>query len=172
MHLRTTFLLSAVSLGLIFQANADAIETGQGVPNCTLAPVGGEERYDLRRFHGKVLYVDFWASWCPPCAQSFPFMNQLDRELRDRGLQVVAINLDEKSDDAYGFLAQHPAQFTVALDGGGSCPQNFGVKAMPSTYLIDRKGIVRHVHLGFRPGEAEQLRTVVEQLLAERPAGR
>jgi thiol-disulfide isomerase/thioredoxin len=156
-----------VALALNVQAKANGVETGQPAPNCALTPVANPRSYDLHKFHGKVLYVDFWASWCAPCARSFSFMNDLDRDLRGRGLQVVAINLDEKTGDARDFLAKYPANFAVAVDGDGRCPRDFGVQGMPSSYVVDRRGIVRHIHLGFRPGEAEKLRVLIEELLAE-----
>lgn len=173
MNQRIIALLCA-TLALAPVQTITASEVGRAAPNCVLAPLGGaEQRYDLRQFQGKVLYVDFWASWCTPCAQSFPFLNGLHHDLQERGLQVLGVNLDENLDDAQHFLAEHPAHFTVAAAAGGQCPQDFGVKAMPSSYLIDRRGVIRHVHLGFRPGEAEQVRALVEQLLAEPqpPAG-
>lgn len=160
------------TLALMLHPCSNAFEAGQAAPNCSLTPLGNGQRYGMEEFRGKVVYVDFWASWCSPCAQSFPFLNDLDSELRGQGLRVLGINLDEKPDDAKRFLEKHPANFTVAYDAGGQCPQDFGVQAMPSSYLVDRKGVIRHVHLGFRRGEAEQLRGLVEQLLAERPAGR
>jgi peroxiredoxin len=155
------------ALTLALHRNADGFEAGHVAPNCSLTPVGNEQRYDIDQCRGKVLYVDFWASWCSPCAQSFAFLNDLDNDLRSRGLQVLGINLDERHDDAKGFLAKHPATFPVTFDAGGRCPQDFGVQGMPSSYLVDRKGIIRHVHLGFRRGEATILRGLVEQLLAE-----
>jgi peroxiredoxin len=165
MHQRIRFILGAI-LALAFDASAHEFKAGQTAPNCELAPIGGGQSHDLRQYRGKVVYVDFWASWCGPCAQSFPFMNSLDRDLRNKGLHVLGINLDENPEDAKAFLARHPAHFTVAADASGQCPQDFGVQAMPSSYLIDRQGVIRHVHLGFRPGEAEQFRAQVEQLLA------
>jgi peroxiredoxin len=148
-----------------------AAETGSKAPDCTLMSIGNAQRYELRQFHGKVLYVDFWASWCGPCTKSFPFLNNLHRELNDQGLQVLGVNLDENPDDAKEFLAKYPADFTVAADANERCARDFEVKAMPSSYLIDRKGIVRHVQLGFRPGEAKELQTLVEQLLTEGSSG-
>ncbi len=159
------------ALALASHPQAEGFEVGEAAPNCSLAPVENAESFDLHRFRGKVVYVDFWASWCPPCAHSFAFLNDLDGRFRGDGLQILGINLDEKPDDAKGFLERHPASFTVAFDAGGRCPQDFGVEGMPSSYLVDRQGIVRHVHLGFRRGEAERLRGLVAELLAEAPAG-
>ncbi|MFH0351803.1 MAG: TlpA family protein disulfide reductase [Chromatiales bacterium] len=170
MHHRTIIVVCAV-LAFAAVSNSGSAEIGRAAPNCTFTPVGGAQPYDMQRFRGKVLYVDFWASWCPPCARSFPFMNALDRELRDRGLQVLGINLDEDPEDAKRFLEKYPASFTVVSATGGQCPQDYGVTAMPSSYLVDRHGVIRYVHLGFRAGEAEQLRARVEALLAESTGG-
>lgn len=149
-----------------------AAETGGKAPDCTLASIGDSKSYNLQQFQGKVLYIDFWASWCPPCLKSFPFLNELEQDLKDQGLQVIAINLDESSEDAKAFLAKTPAQFIVAADSNEQCARSFDVQAMPSSYLIDRNGIIRHIQLGFRSGEAKELRALVEQLLAESPERR
>ena len=150
----------------------NAVESGGAAPDCTLTAVGDSATYAIRQFLGKVVYVDFWASWCGPCAKSFPFLNQLHNALKDKGLQVIGVNLDENSEDAKAFLTDYPVDFPVATDTGEQCARKFDVKAMPSSYLVDRNGIVRHVHFGFRPGEAEDVRKLVEQLLAEAPQGR
>jgi peroxiredoxin len=146
-----------------------AAEAGGKAPDCLLTAINDTQRYNLQQFHGKVLYVDFWASWCPPCAKSFPFMNDLDHDLKENGLQVIGVNLDQAPEDAKAFLAKYPANFTVATDTNETCAKGFDVQAMPSSYLIDRNGIIRHVHLGFRDGEAKELRVLAEQLLAEKP---
>ncbi len=150
--------------------DARAVEAGQAVPNCSLSSAPGEQPIDIHQFRGKVVYVDFWASWCAPCVQSFPFLNDLDRELRVKGLQILGINVDRKLADAENFLRKHPARFTVAFDADGRCPRTFDVQGMPSSYLVDRKGVVRKVHRGFRRDEAALLRGMVEVLLAETPA--
>jgi len=146
-----------------------AAGVGKEVPDCALTAISDAQSYGLKQFHGKVLYVDFWSSWCGPCAQSFAFLNELNRDLKDRGLQVIAVNLDEVPEDVKAFLAQHPADFTVVTDASQQCAKDFDVKAMPSSYLIDRNGVIRHVHLGFRPEEAKDFRALTEQLLAESP---
>lgn len=136
------------------------------MPPCELKSMSDGGLVKLDQFKGKALYVDFWASWCPPCARSFPFMNEMEREFGDK-LEVLAINVDEKAEDAKAFLAKHSANFTLAADVSGQCPQQFGVQAMPSSYLVDANGVVRYVHIGFRAGEAEKLRLAVEQLMSE-----
>lgn len=150
---------------------AVAVPVGNAAPSCTLSPIGESQSSDLSQYKGKVLYVDFWASWCGPCAKSFPFLNEMHQQLKDQGLQIVGVNLDENADEAKAFLAKYPASFTVMADVSKQCAKDFEVKAMPSSYLIDRKGIVHHIHLGFRPGEAQELRVLVEKLLNEKVAG-
>ena len=147
------------------------VEKGGAMPACLVSPIGETKTEDLQRYKGQVLYVDFWASWCGPCAKSFPFLNEMHQQFKDQGLQIVGVNLDENVDDAKAFLAKYPASFTVVADVSKQCAKDFDVKAMPSSYIIDRKGIVHHVHLGFRPGEAEELRLLVEKLLSDKVAG-
>jgi DsbE subfamily thiol:disulfide oxidoreductase len=158
------------ALAMIPLKSIMAAETGSAMSDCTLTSLTDKQPYNLHQFKGKVIYVDFWASWCGPCAKSFPFMNELSRDFKDKGLQVVGINLDEAPADAQSFLVRYPASFTITADTNGQCAKDFGVQAMPSTYLVDRKGTIRHVHLGFRAGEAMEFRALVEQLLAETSA--
>jgi thiol-disulfide isomerase/thioredoxin len=155
--------LLLVSFQQVFAAKAE-----DPLPNCSLSSIGDVPPIDLAQHKGKVLYLDFWASWCGPCAKSFPFMNQLQETFSAQGLTVVGINLDENPEDAKTFLAQYPANFTIVADKGEECARQFDVKAMPSSYLIGRDGIIRHVHLGFRKDEEKELREMVEKLLAEK----
>jgi thiol-disulfide isomerase/thioredoxin len=144
-------------------------DAAPAAPDCTWSLQGAKQTSDTQQYHGKVLYVDFWASWCAPCLLSFPFMNELQSAFRGQGLQVMGVNMDQKPDDVQRFLGEHPARFSVATGANAQCAKNFGVAAMPSSYLIDRNGTIRFVHRGFRQGDADQLRTQVEQLLAEKP---
>ncbi len=148
-----------------------AIDVGGNLPDCKLTSMDNQQNLSLNQYQGKVLYVDFWASWCVPCAKSFPFLNDMHGKLQAQGLQIVGVNLDENADDAKVFLAKYPASFTIAADVSKQCAKDFDVKAMPSSYIIDRKGTVHHVHLGFKPGEAQEIRSLVEKLLSEKVAG-
>jgi thiol-disulfide isomerase/thioredoxin len=143
----------------------------KAMPECALSAIDKNESSALSQYKGKVLYVDFWASWCGPCAKSFPFLNEMHQQLKDKGLQIVGVNLDENLDDAKVFLAKYPAQFTVMADASKQCAKDFDVKAMPSSYIIDRAGKVQHIHLGFRPGEAKEVRMIVEKLLTDKGVG-
>ena len=145
---------------------AFALDVGQPMPKCNVSALGGGQTLELNQYKDKVIYVDFWASWCGPCAKSFPFLNEIHKQLNDKGLQIVGVNLDENMDDAKAFLAKYPSSFTVMADISKQCAKDFDVKAMPSSYLIDRKGNVQHIHMGFRSGEAKDIRAQVEKLLA------
>ena len=155
-----------IFFNVYFIASVSATNTGQPIPACPLAPLGETKTTDLQQYKGHVVYVDFWASWCVPCAHSFPFLNELHHEFKDKGLQIVGINMDENAGDAKAFLAKTPAQFTIVADTSTQCAKDFDVKAMPSSYLIDRKGVVHHVHQGFRSEDIKELRALVEHLLA------
>lgn len=160
-------IIALLFFALLPLSTTSALDKGDALADCDLTSIGDNRLHPLRQFQGKVLYLDFWASWCAPCAKSFPFLNGLNSKLKDRGLQIIGINLDEDAEDAKRFLVDFPPNFTVVTDGNQQCAQNYDVKAMPSSYLIDRKGIIRHVQLGFRAGEGEELEQLMEQLLAE-----
>jgi peroxiredoxin len=164
-------LACAVLLALISTQAVYAVEVGTPMPSCTLSKMGETGETDLLGYKGQVVYVDFWASWCGPCAKSFPFMNEMHQQLKAQGLQVVGVNLDENAQDAQDFLAKYPASFSVMADVSKQCAKDFDVKAMPSSYIIDRNGIVHHVHLGFKPGEAAELRALVEKLVGDKAGG-
>ena len=155
-------------IAFVITNNAWAITAGEKIPDCELKKFNEiTQSLDLKQYNGQVLYLDFWASWCGPCAKSFPYTNKLEASLKRRGLQVVAVNLDENVNDAEDFLTKMPADFTLAYDSGQECAQSFAVQAMPSTYLIDRQGVVRYVRLGFRSGEIADLQKMIEKLLTE-----
>ena len=150
---------------LCLSFTADAAALPRPAPNCQLHLPAALNNID--KLHGKVAYVDFWASWCISCLASFPFMERMQKELGPRGLQVIAVNLDQKPADADRFLAAHHVSFPVALGANDQCAKQFGVGAMPSTFIVDRRGQVRLAHSGFTPAEGNSLRYVVEQLLTE-----
>ena len=132
---------------------AVALDPGQAVPDIALG--AGAER--LSQLKGKVVYVDFWASWCGPCRQSFPWMNEMQGKYGAKGLQIVGVNLDAKRADADQFLAQVPAKFSVGFDAKGDSAKQFGVKGMPTSVLIGPDGKVLAIHQGFKDEDRKEL---------------
>ena len=105
---------------------------------------------DLNPYKGKVVMVDFWASWCPPCKNSFPWLNKMARDKAAQGLVVIGVNVDENSADAKRFLAQIPAKFPIIYDPKGEYPSYYNIPGMPSTIIFDRNGKRLYTHQGFR----------------------
>jgi thiol-disulfide isomerase/thioredoxin len=152
------FALASLSIG-------QAAEVGERAPSCQAKGLDGSGPVDLASRTGKVVYIDFWASWCGPCAESFPFLDQLHTELKSKGFEVLGVNLDEDAADAQAFLRKRPVGFTLVGDPDGRCPRVYGVQAMPSSYLVDRQGVIRHVHRGFKAGDKKAIRDQILLLL-------
>jgi cytochrome c biogenesis protein CcmG, thiol:disulfide interchange protein DsbE len=151
-------LMTACALSMVLcSMTAQALETGDAAPALKLPTATASAPMELAALKGKVVYVDFWASWCGPCKQSFPWMNDMQSKYAERGLEVVAINVDAKMADAQKFLAISPARFTVAFDAAGVTPKQFAIKGMPTSYLIDREGKITRVHSGFRDSDRSEL---------------
>lgn len=158
----------ALLLGLLaLPLMAGAVEAGAPAPRFEVA--GPQGQITLAQFEGKLLYLDFWASWCVPCRQSFPWMGDMQEKYGDQGLRVLAINLDAKPEDAQKFLAAVPARFTVAFDSVGVSPRMYSIKAMPSSLLIDRKGKVIAVHRGFEATDRARLEAEIQTALKANP---
>lgn len=132
-----------------------ALDKGVPAPQFTLPGADGEVK--LASLQGKVVYVDFWASWCGPCRQSFPWMNEMQAKYGARGLQIVGVNVDATSDEARKFLATTPAKFTIAFDPKGATPRQYGIKGMPSSVLVGADGKVIAEHTGFRDSDRAAL---------------
>lgn len=152
----SVFLFSQVSIG---------ISAGSMAPNFKLPGINTGNLMSLKRHRGKVVYLDFWASWCGPCRQSLPMLNELRKELRSKGFEVIAVNLDENKKDAKAFLKQFPVSYPVLLDPEGKVPQKYDLPGMPTSYLIDRKGKIRKVHIGFKKQDISKIRKEIMSLL-------
>ncbi len=122
---------------------------------------------DLEGLRGRVVYLDFWASWCVPCRRSFPWMEGMRQAYASRGLTVIAINLDHDRADAERFLGEFPAGFMIAFDPEGVLAEKYKVVGMPTGVLIDRHGAVRFTHIGFKPSDADAYEKQLQQLLDE-----
>lgn len=125
---------------------------------------GNVAMHDLR---GKVVLVDFWASWCVPCRQSFPWMSSISDRYAAQGLVIVAINLDKKQSAADAFLRAFPATFAVAFDPSGKTAESFNVQAMPSTFIVNRDGQIVYTHQGFDAAKASAVEEKLKEALSQ-----
>jgi len=142
--------LQIVLIALLIQVSPVwAVEAGKPLPDLGLA--------EVQKTKGQYIYIDYWASWCGPCRQSFPWMNALQAKLGPKGLKVVAVNVDAKRADADKFLSHTPAQFTIAYDPQGESAKKLAIKIMPTSMLVSPEGRVLFVHSGFRAEETLQL---------------
>jgi thiol-disulfide isomerase/thioredoxin len=136
-----------------------------GLALCTFARATD---IDLSAYRGKVVYLDFWASWCAPCRQSFPWMTDLVRKYGAPNLVVIAVNVDQDRQLAERFLYDNPAIFPIVYDPRGDIATTYKLVGMPSSILIDRTGRVRYRHTGFflkdRDLYADQLRTLINEI--------
>ena len=107
----------------------------------------------LLPLEGRVIWVDFWASWCVPCRRSFPWLNEMQQKYGAQGLQIVGVNVDKDRALADAFLDEVPAEFALRFDPAGALAKEFGVQAMPSSYLLAADGSVLKSHFGFRAAE-------------------
>jgi thiol-disulfide isomerase/thioredoxin len=160
-------LLSLFVAGLIVSSDAPLVRAGHRGANPVAAPAfslpTSRGTASLDSLRGQVVWVDFWASWCGPCRKSFPWMKTMAERYGPRGFSVVAISLDKSRDDADAFLADFPAPFTVAYDPSGTTAEAYKVKAMPSSYLIDRGGRITYSHAGFDIRATAAAETVIAQ---------
>lgn len=122
----------------------------------------------LSQLKNRVVYIDFWASWCKPCRQSFPFMNELHTRYNKQGLVVIAINLDEQKKQAALFLQKHPASFLIAYDINGETAKQYGLTVMPSSWIIDRKGNIISHTIGFKEADQAGIESTIQQALASK----
>lgn len=122
---------------------------------------------DLAAYRGKVVYLDFWASWCGPCKLSFPYMRSLRARYLNRDLEIVTVNLDRNPALAAAFLSQVGGGLPVVYDREGALARRFSVKDMPTSVLIDRRGNIRFTHRGFHPDRTAEYQQHVTQLINE-----
>ena len=135
----------------------------------TAAADGGADELQIDAYAGKVVIVDFWASWCVPCRRSFPWMNEMVAKYTDQGLVVIAVNLDKEPEAADAFLSEVPADFEIRFDPDASLAQEFGVEAMPNSFVFGRDGQLVARHLGFKVRKQDEYEAVLVQALGDTP---
>jgi peroxiredoxin len=166
-------IMTRRSLGLLLCVSVFAAlgaSTALAVNQGTLAPeIGLKDRngkaVQLAQLKGSVVIVDFWASWCAPCREELPVLEALYQKYRDKGLVVVGVNQDADEAKMAKFLRAKPLSFPIVHDAEGAVARRYAPPKMPSSYVIDRKGLIRHVHAGFRASDKDELERELKALL-------
>jgi len=135
------------------------------VPVADASSIKNIDQFDLKQFYGRVVYLDFWASWCKPCRKSFPWMNDMIGRYSEQEFKIVTINLDRDPEAMHEFLARVPARFDIYHDPAGTLAEKFQLQGMPTSYLIDKTGQVVSRHIGFQTGLIAEYEAEIEALL-------
>lgn len=154
-----------LTLSLLLAPTAWGLDEGDMAPDFLLPSLAGESTKSLSASHGKVRYIDFWASWCPPCRVSVPEIAALHEELGDDRFEVIAINVDERVADAIAFLKRYPMPYEVLSDPQGRIAAAWSLPGMPTSFVIDHEGRVTLVHVGFKRGDMKAIRAHILELL-------
>ena len=156
--------LFLVSLCLLLTSMTSLADISKA-PAIHLPAIEGE--VDLMQLQGKVIYLDFWASWCDPCRDSFPWMAEMKEKYGSDGLEVVAVNLDKERALADKFLDTMKVNFVVAFDASGESAEKYKLRGMPGSYLIGRDGYIQASHLGFIDRDKAKLEAAIKVLLQQ-----
>ncbi len=149
-----------------FHSQLFAATVGGNAPDFTLKSNSGDN-LKLSEYEGEVVMINFWATWCGPCRQEMPALEQLYQKYKDLGFVILGVNIDEDSSKTKDFLAKRPVNFPVLYDTKKQVSDLYNVVAMPTTYLIDRDGKLRYYHRSYKPGYeqkyAEQIKTLIRE---------
>jgi thiol-disulfide isomerase/thioredoxin len=125
------------------------------------------QQINLVDYRGKLVFVDFWASWCPPCLASLPAYDQMRKELGTAEFEIIAINVDEDTKDGLEFLADQPVSYPVLADPDGQIGIPYGIRTLPRSFLLDRNGRIVATYKSFKTGDEAKLKQDITGLLEE-----
>ena len=158
-------LLSLVFFSVAYLAVIASASANTPLPNIELRDFYSGETLTKADLNGKVVYLDFWASWCKPCKKSFPFMNELNAKYPNDDFKIVAVNLDEFAEDAQQFLNQIPAEFKIYADPDKKLAEALQLPGLPVAFVIDKQGNIRGRHIGFNERKKNKKIQQIEHLI-------
>jgi peroxiredoxin len=162
-HILTTACLTGA---LLISAGSQATAVGGSAPDFTLKSNSGKN-IKLNEYRGDVVMINFWASWCGPCRQEMPALEQLYSKYKDLGFVILGVNIDEDSSKAVSMLSKIPVSFPVLFDNTKKVSNLYGVSAMPTTFLLDRDGNLRYLHKAYKPGYEQKYAKQIKALVRE-----
>ncbi len=143
-----------------------AVDTNSPAPDFTLTALGGKQ-LELSQFKGQVVMLNFWASWCGPCRQEMPLLETIYKKYNKLGFTLIGVNVEPDSKAANDWLKQTPVSFPIIYDTESKVSKLYGVAGMPSTVIVDRKGTVRMIHRGYKPGDEDEYLSSIRSLMRE-----
>ncbi len=156
--------IKALCLVLLLVQVAPARESA---PFFSGAAINTGQQISLADYKGKVVFLDFWASWCPPCLASLPAYDRMRREIGTEGFEIIAINVDEHTEDGLAFLEKHPVAYPVLADREGGIGILYGIRTLPHSFLLDRDGRIVASYRSFKAGDEISLKQAIEKLLEQ-----
>src|SRR5580658_9384323 len=166
MRMSTKMLRRCAMAAMVLASTAFAADAGGPAPAFTLTAVTGEQS-GLSQYKGQVVMVNFWATWCGPCQQEMPLLDQMYKKYKPAGFTLIGVNVDKEAPPVKQLLERKPVSFPVLLDPANQVSKAYHVDEMPSSVIIDRKGQIRFVHRGCKPGDENQYQDLIRKLIRE-----
>jgi len=149
--------------------NNGPAEVGKAAPDLSMSTVNGKGSVSMESLKGKVAVIDFWATWCGPCKQSFPKLEELAKKYSGK-VEIIGVSVDDSKDGVAEFAKEHGATFAIGWDDGHAIANRWKVGTMPTTYVVDSTGTVRYIHDGYHDGEADKIGKELAEL-SDEPGG-
>ena len=137
---------------------------GKPAPNFVLRDVFSGQNISLKDFRGKIVLLDFWATWCAPCRKALSHLASIYKKYGDKDVIIISIDLGEKIEVVKNFAIENNITWIIVIDNDGSIAEKYNVKGIPTLFLIDRKGIIRYIHVGFSQNLQETLGKEIEKI--------
>jgi peroxiredoxin len=153
-------------LTLLMAQNVFAVGLRDSAPDFTLKNLEGNN-LRLNEYRGQVVLINFWASWCGPCRQEMPLLDRLHNRYEETGFAVLGVNVEGEVEPAREIVDKTQVTFPILIDDGQKVSEMYNLQAMPSTVVVDRDGVVRYIHHGYKPGDEAKYVEVVKQLIRE-----
>ncbi|QUM85864.1 TlpA disulfide reductase family protein [Moritella sp. 28] len=163
-RIRSFFIAVSVVTSLLFSTTIFAENKVSQAPTFVLPGINNTQ-VNLEDYRGKVVLVDFWASWCTPCIRSFPWMEEMVEKYGEKGFVVIAINMDQESILATKFLQRYPNKLTIAFDPQGVVAEQYEIMGLPNSFILNKKGEIVYKHIGFRLAELDKYEAEILSLL-------